>query len=114
MMSAPQLSESWRHASTQGVVCGIASERMHDKSTHCCCCERCGVADGGDVAPDGDPSKVELTKEVKAAKAMASPDVVHSNYDPAQMHRQLEFIDFNEGTTHILFCAPKTTFRLFY
>lgn len=33
----------------------------------------------------------------RAAAIMASPIVTHSNYVPAQLHRQLEFIDFNRG-----------------
>ena len=33
----------------------------------------------------------------KAAKLMAAPDVVHSNYVPAQLNRQLEFLEFNPG-----------------
>jgi len=60
---------------------------------------------GGSSAAGGDGG---VSKEEKAAKVMASPEVVHSSYVPAQLHRQLEFIDFNSDGHLVLGCSDLT------
>ena len=49
----------------------------------------------------GDLEPVTEDRPYREAKAMASLQVVHSNYVPAQLHRQLQFLDFNVGMYYI-------------
>ena len=50
--------------------------------------------------PDSSTEKFESTmdRDTIEAKAMCAAKIVHSNYVPAQLHRQLQFLDYNAGT----------------
>ena len=40
---------------------------------------------------------LEKTRHEREKDAMASNQTVHSSYVPAQLHRHLQFLDFNAG-----------------
>ena len=50
--------------------------------------------------PDSSTEKFESTMDRATieAEAMSSAKTVHSSYVPAQLHRQLQFLDYNVGT----------------
>ena len=52
--------------------------------------------------PDSSTARFETSSDkntsFKEIEAMASTQAVHSNYVPAQVHRQLQFVDHNTGT----------------
>ena len=50
--------------------------------------------------PDSSTEKFESTMDraTSEAEAMSAANIVHSNYVPAQLHRQLQFLDYNAGT----------------
>ena len=50
--------------------------------------------------PDSSTEKFESTMDraTSEAEAMSAAKIVHSNYVPAQLHRQLQFLDHNAGT----------------
>lgn len=48
-----------------------------------------------DSSTKGLESSSENDRSCREAEAMASTQVVHSNYVPAQLHRQLQFLDYN-------------------
>ena len=50
--------------------------------------------------PDSSTEKFESTMDraTSEAEAMSAANIVHSNYVPAQLHRQLQFLDHNVGT----------------
>ena len=50
-------------------------------------------------APDSSTEKFESTMDRATieAEAMAAAKPVHSNYVPAQLHRHLQFLDYNAG-----------------
>ena len=54
-----------------------------------------------ETVPDSSTGMLESYSEkdrsTREAEAMASTHVVHSNYVPAQLHRQLQFLDYNVG-----------------
>ena len=68
----------------------------------------------GDVSSVGKTAKIEaaataeasteaMSKADRAKAVMDDPKVVHSNYVPAQLHRHLEFMQFNKGTfSHVI------------
>ena len=37
------------------------------------------------------------TRAERESDAMSAEQIVHSNYVPAQLHRHLQFLDFNSG-----------------
>ena len=50
--------------------------------------------------PDSSTEKFKSTMDRATieAEAMSSAKTVHSSYVPAQLHRQLQFLDYNVGT----------------
>ena len=50
-----------------------------------------------DSSTGGLESSSEKGRSYREAEAMASTEVVHSNYVPAQLLRQLQFLDYNVG-----------------
>lgn len=42
-------------------------------------------------------SSLSSDRSCREAKAMAASPAIHSNYVPAQLHRQLQFLDYNVG-----------------
>ena len=54
-----------------------------------------------ETVPDSSTGMLESYSEKdrsnREAEAMASTQVIHSNYVPAQLHRQLQFLDYNVG-----------------
>jgi len=64
------------------------------------------------AAPDSSAGRLttSLAPDIscREAKAMASTQVVHSNYVPAQLHRQLQFVDHNVDGHLVLGCCDLT------
>ena len=59
------------------------------------------------TVPDSSTARFETSSDknisFKETEAMSSTHIIHSNYVPAQVHRQLQFVDHNAGTcNHIL------------
>ena len=42
-------------------------------------------------------SSQNKTKVERESDAMSADQIIHSNYVPAQLHRHLQFLDFNSG-----------------
>ena len=53
------------------------------------------------TAPDSTASAAissqTKTRVERESDAMSAEQIVHSNYVPAQLHRHLQFLDFNSG-----------------
>ena len=56
-----------------------------------------------EAAATAEASTEAMSKTDRAKAVMDDPKVVHSNYVPAQLHRHLEFMQFNKGTFFILY-----------
>ena len=50
-----------------------------------------------EIGKSADPSSMSMSTLCREAEAMAAPNVVHSNYVPADLQRHLQFLQFNAG-----------------
>ena len=55
------------------------------------------IATAPDSTANATYSCQNKTKVERESDAMSADQIVHSNYVPAQLHRHLQFLDFNSG-----------------